>query len=203
MRKFLVIFFSVLIVGAVFYTFRMPILRSFATVLIHEDKLEKSDAIVVLSGGGFDRGNEAVKLFMAGYAPRIICTGGNPATELRVFDIDTLESDLTVANLRRCGIPDSAIIEIKQGTSTKEEANLIERYCIEHNYKRLIIVSSKLHTHRVNSVFRKRLNRIGVELIVRGCNNSRFDELSWWQSEDGLIAVNNEWVKTFYYLIKY
>jgi len=203
MRRFLIIVFPLLLLGALTYVWREPVLRWFATSLIVEDSLQKVDALVVLSGGGYDRGNEAVKIMHAAYVNRVICTGGNPVIELRVFGIDTLESDMTVANLRRQGIPDSVIDVLHGGTSTKEESDMIAQYCHLHHLKKIMILSSKLHTHRVQDVFKKKLKAQGVEVIVRGAPNSRFDELKWWQDEDGLIAVNNEWIKRFYYLWKY
>ena len=203
MRRFLIIFFSLVLILALLYTFRDPELRWFATHLIVEDSLQKADALVVLSGGGFDRGNEAVKIMKAGYVNKIICTGGNPVIELKVFNIDTLESDMTAANLRRQGIPDSCIVELRTGTSTKEESLVIADYCHEHAIKKIMIVSSKLHTRRVQEVFKPKLNKQNIEVIVRGAPNSQFNELKWWQSENGLIAINNEWLKRMYYWWKY
>jgi uncharacterized SAM-binding protein YcdF (DUF218 family) len=203
MRKFLIIICSLILALILLYTFRQRELRWFATSLIVEDSLQKVDAIVVLSGGGYDRGNEAVKIINAGYARHVICTGGNPVIELKVFGIDTLESDMTAANLRRQSIPDSDITELRDGTSTKEESDIIADYCLQHQIKNIIILSSKLHTHRVQSVFKNKLQKQGIEVIVRGAPNSRFDELQWWRDEDGLIAVNNEWIKRFYYWCKY
>ena len=165
--------------------------------------MQKVDAMVVLSGGGYDRGNEAVQIVHQGYTNKIICTGGNPVIELRVFNIDTLEADMTVANLKRQGIPDSLIVEIRDGTSTKEESKIILDYCKQNDLKKIMILSSKLHTHRVQEVFKKKLKQAGIEVVVRGAHNSRFDEMLWWQDEDGLIAVNNEWLKRFYYWYKY
>src|ERR1019366_2285354 len=113
------------------------------------------------------------------------------------FNIDTLEADMTVANLKRQGIPDSLIVEIRDGTSTKEESKIILDYCKQNDLKKIMILSSKLHTHRVQEVFKKKLKQAGIEVVVRGAHNSRFDEMLWWQDEDGLIAVNNEWLKRF------
>jgi uncharacterized SAM-binding protein YcdF (DUF218 family) len=203
MRKFLIITFSLILALILLYTFRKRELRWLATSLIVEDSLQKADAIVVLSGGGYDRGNEAVKIMNAGYTHHVICTGGNPVIELKVFGIDTLESDMTAANLRRQSIPDSDITELRDGTSTKEESDIIADYCLQHQIKKIIILSSKLHTHRVQTVFKTKLKKRGIEVVVRGAPNSRFDELQWWRDEDGLIAVNNEWIKRFYYWWKY
>jgi uncharacterized SAM-binding protein YcdF (DUF218 family) len=203
MRRFLIISFSIILFLVLLYTFREPELRWFATELIVEDPLQKADALVILSGGGFDRGNEAVKIMKAGYVNKAICTGGNPVIELKVFNIDTLESDMTAANLRRQGIPDSNIVELRNGTSTKEESQLIANYCHVHAIKKVMILSSKLHTRRVQEVFKPKLKKQNIEVIVRGAPNSQFDELKWWQDENGLIAVNNEWLKRFYYWWKY
>ena len=187
----------------VVYTCRVPILRSFAWGLIQEDSLHKADALIVLSGGGYDRGNRAVALYNAGYAPKIICTGGNKVIELIVLTIDTLESEMTVANLKRQTIPDSAIILIPEGTSTKEEAALVLNYCKTYHLHHIIVLSSKLHTGRAGKVWRKVFANYPIHITVQGAPSSRFNELEWWKSEDGLIAVNNEWLKTIYYFIKY
>ena len=203
LRKLLIVFLFLLLTGCALYLFRAPILRSFATFLIVEDSLQKGDAIFILSGGGYDRGNEAAKIFEKGFAPKIICTGGNAMNELCVFGIDTLESDMAQANLFQLGIPDSVIVMIREGTSTKEEAKIIFDYCKRNSFKHIIIVSSKLHTYRINNVFRKKLKDAGVDLIIRGAPSSRFNEMEWWKTEDGLIAINNEWLKTFYYWWKY
>lgn len=203
LRKIFFLFLLLLLSGVAIYFLRTTILRSFATYLIDENPLQKADALFVLSGGGYDRGNEAVKVFNAGYVPKIICTGGNAVTELCVLDLDTLESDMTAANLRQHAVPDSCIVLLRNGTSTREEAQLIFDYSLQQHLNRIIILSSKLHTHRINKVFRAKFSAAHIELLVHGAPSSKFNELEWWKSEDGLIAMNNEWLKTVYYWWKY
>lgn len=190
-------------VVCVLYLLRTTWLPFFFSYLTCEDELQKADAIFILSGGGYDRGNEAARIFDAGWAPLIVCTGGNPMPELCVFGIDTLESDMARANLLQWGVPDSVIVMLRNGTSTKEEAQIIFNYCRLHRFKRIIIVSSKLHTYRVNDVFRQKLTEQGVGLVIRGAESWRYNKNDWWTKEEGLIAVNNEWIKTFYYWWKY
>src|SRR5580704_5662408 len=125
MRKVFIALAVLLLIGLAACIFKAPLLRCGATWLIVEDPLQKADAMFVLSGGGYDRGNEAAKLLAKGYAPKVICTGGNPFVELKVFDIDTLESDMTAADLKRLLVPDSIITEIREGTSTMEESDII------------------------------------------------------------------------------
>lgn len=203
MKKLLIAFAVLLLIFSLLFAFRMPLLCACSTALMHEDQLQQVEAMFVLSGGGYDRGNEAVKVFNQGYTKQIICTGSNPLIELRIFNMDTLESDMTVANLKKQAVPDSNIVQIKYGTSTREEADTILNYCKAHQFKKVIILSSLLHTGRVEKVFGKPFKDAGIQLIIHGAPSSRFDEYHWWQSEDGLIAVNNEWIKTMYYWWKY
>lgn len=204
MRKKLLIALGVFVIILIpVFAFRKPLLRCCSAMLIKQDNLQVVDALFVLSGGAYDRGNEAVRIYNNGYAPVIICTGANPVVELKSIDIDTLESDMTVANLHRQLIADSLIRTIRYGTSTFEEADTILGYCKANGYKKIMVLSSLLHTGRVNKVFRKKFRQEGITLLVRGAPSSRFKEELWWESEDGLIAVNNEWLKTFYYWWKY
>lgn len=194
---------SLLVFGVLLYVFRAPVLRSFALFLIQEDSLQRADAIFVLSGAGYERGNETEKIYRAGYSQVIVCTGANPQIQFKVFGIDTLESEVTIADLKRLAVPDSVIVKLPEGTSTREESEIILNYCLTNKLKRVMIVSSRLHTRRVNKVFREKFENAGVQLVVRGAPALSFDEMFWWQSEDGLINVNNEWVKTIYYWWKY
>jgi uncharacterized SAM-binding protein YcdF (DUF218 family) len=204
MRQRIIAFLlAVIMIGAVLMAFRVPILRSFSTVLIAEDELEKVEAMAVLSGGGYDRGNEAVNIYKAGWTNKIICTGGNPELNFRIIGIDTLESDLTAINLQRQVVPDSAIVLIRKGTSTLEESDIILAYCKKQNIKKIMVLSSKIHCRRVRSVFAEKFENANIQIIYRGAKSSIYDELNWWKKEEGLIAINNEWMKTFYYWLKY
>ena len=120
LKKLFLFLFLLILLAGVLYVFRQPILRSCAIFLIKENSLQKADAMIVLSGGGYDRGNETVEVFQQGFVNKIICTGENPVVELKVLDIDATESDMTVANLRRQHIHDSCIVQIKYGTITHE-----------------------------------------------------------------------------------
>ncbi|MFN8287086.1 MAG: YdcF family protein [Chitinophagales bacterium] len=203
LRKLVIALGVLLLIGALLFLFRYPLLRFTSNALIEQNTLQKADALFVLSGNSYDRGNEAARLYAEGYTPLIVCTGANPVTELKSLDMDTLESDMLVANLHRQGIADSVIVQLKQGTSTREEAQTVLAYCQRKGFKKVIVLSSLLHTARVNSVFRNDFEKAGIALIVRGAASSHFKESEWWKSEEGLIAVNNEWLKTIYYWFKY
>ena len=203
LKRLLALLLVVSLTLFVLYVFRAPLLRPFSLFLIKENSLQKADALFVLSGAGYERGNEAVRIFNQGYIPKIICTGANPQIEFKVFGIDTLESEVTAANLKRLQVPDSAIVKLAEGTSTREECVVILHYCQQHHFRKVMVVSSKLHTRRVNKVFRRKFEDAGIALLVRGATPLSYDVRWWWQNEDGMIAVNNEWMKTLYYWWKY
>jgi uncharacterized SAM-binding protein YcdF (DUF218 family) len=98
-------------------------------------------------------------------------------------------------------MPDSLIRVLKTGTSTREEAELILDYSRDLGLKKVMVVSDKFHTHRVEQVFRDKLEDAGIELVLRGAPSSRYSEDQWWAGEAGLLMVNNEYIKLVYYFL--
>jgi uncharacterized SAM-binding protein YcdF (DUF218 family) len=171
--------------------------------LIYEDRLEKSDALFVLSGNSLDRGKEAALLYHQGYAPVLVCTGGVESRDLGVVGIHMKHSVLTRHVLMNEGVDSTAIEMIHEGESTHDEKEAIVRYCQKKGWRKVIVVSSKFHTRRIHKSFRKTLETAGITLILRGAPDSGFDEKEWWKYEDGLIFLNNEYIKILYYAFKY
>lgn len=192
----------VLLIGIVLFMVRFPILRGLGNALVYQSDLRHAEVMFVLSGSPYDRGSEAARLFAGGWANRIVCTGGIIPHDFKALGLDYYESDLIRNRLLSLNVPDSLIEVIHEGTSTKEEADIIIQYCIDHQVKSVIVLSSKFHTRRVKQVFRKRFRKAGIELCIRGAPSTQFDERTWWKSESGLLAVNNEYVKMIWYLFK-
>ena len=202
MRKTLTFLLFCIMLIAVGMVFKTEILRSFSNFLIKQDSPEKADLMVVLSGSAFDRGNEGARLYKEGYAKRIICPGGNLEQLFLILGDTVYESDLCKRNIIRNGVADSLVTVLHYGTSTREEADTILGYCKEHQIKKLIVVTTLFHTRRAGSVYKKRFAAEGITVLMRGAHASDFDEDLWWQNEYGLIGLNNEYMKTLYYLIK-
>lgn len=182
--------------------FHAPLLRFIGNQLIDEDRLTKTQAAFVLSGDAWDRGNEAIKLYKKGFAEKIICTGENVPRLFLIAGIPYPESELTQLHLLSGGIPAQDIELLCKGTSTKEEADYILAYCREHNIKKLTIISTRFHTRRIGNTFRKQFADAGLQLHIHGAPSSAYRENEWWKSENGLIFVNNEYIKILYYWLK-
>ncbi len=203
MRRNLLVFLALCIMLiAVGVVFKTPILRSFSGFLIKQDAPEQADAMVVLSGNAFDRGNEGARLFRDGYAHHVICPGGNLERAFLIMGDTVYESELLGKNIVRNGVPDSLVTILRYGTSTAEEADTLLGYCRAHQIKKLLVVTSLFHTRRAGKVYRKKFADTGIKIIMRGAHDSQFDENNWWKDEYGLIALNNEYMKTFYYFLK-
>lgn len=183
--------------------FRNTILRSVGNYLVVEDPKQKVDAIYVLSGNSFDRGGEAARLFREGWAPKVVCLGGETNPALELYGIHDLSSTQTANVLAEAGVPRTAIELLPEGTSTYEEFQAIARHCQLFHYQKVMVVSSLFHTRRIDTYFRERLYFSGVEMVLRGVQDGGFTRDAWWKSEPGLIFVNNEYIKMMYYWLKY
>ena len=158
--------------------------------LVVADRLEKSDAIVVLGGTMYERPLEAIELLNDGWAPRIylfreIADWGE--VELLKRGVPYTRSvDVQIDAMVRLGVPRDAIRVLDQANSTAEESTHVLRLVTREKYSRVIVVTSKQHTRRARLVMRRRLDGTGVEVIVRP---SRYD-LSpvdrWWSNRSTL-----------------
>ncbi len=202
MKKFLAWLCLCIMLIALGIVFKTPILQSFSNFLMKQDPPEKADLMVVLSGDAFDRGNEGARLYKEGYAKHIVCPGGNLEELFLILEDSVYESDLCKKNIVRNGVADSFVTALHYGTSTREEADTILGYCKQHHIKKVIVVTTLFHTRRAGSVYKKRFAAEGISVLVRGAHAFDFDENTWWQNEYGLIGLNNEYMKTLYYLIK-
>lgn len=197
------IFLGMMVFMLLMILLHKPILRAAGHFLIVQDELKKTEAIFVLSGNSFDRGKEAARLYYEGWAPRIVCLGGETNGALELYGIDDLSFETTRKVLLEQSIPANAIDSLPEGSSTYEEFEAIIRYCRQHQMHHITVVSSLFHTRRIDEFFRLRLHLEGIEMCLRGSDESEFEEDLWWKAEAGLLFVNSEYIKLGYYWTKF
>jgi uncharacterized SAM-binding protein YcdF (DUF218 family) len=181
------------------FLLRHPIMRAMARALMHEDELSKVEYCFVLGGNSHERGMEAKKMYDQGYANRFVCTGSNVPSITEAMGKPITEAEVTAFYLTSNGVPDSCVIVVNEATSTKEESEAILSFCRKTQAKKIMLLSSRIHTSRVHATFAETFEEAGIEMIVHGAPSLKFNEMEWWKSEEGLIAVNNEWIKKVYY----
>jgi len=204
MKRFSIIAGSILAILIVSWLLRREVLVRVGSHLIHEQPLDTVEVLFVLGGNSFDRGNEAARLYDEGYVSRIICMGGNVPSILQVLNKQYKEGELSAIQLQQNLLVDSMDVEVlDKGTSTFEEITEIARYCEDHQIERAMVLSSKFHTRRIRYVIDKVFATGNTELLVRGAPSTKYAESRWWQKEEGMIMVNNEYAKLVYYFYKY
>jgi uncharacterized SAM-binding protein YcdF (DUF218 family) len=192
---------GILVILCLLVLLRIPILRGLGNALVYENDLRKTQVLFVLSGSPYDRGTEAARLLREGWAERVVCTGELIPHDFKALGLSYRESDLIRSRLLQLNVADSLIEVIHQGTSTKEEADVVLNYCKSNHLTSVTVVSSKFHTRRIKQVFKRKFRKAGIELCIRGAPSSSYHESAWWKSEGGLLAVNNEYVKMIWYLL--
>jgi uncharacterized SAM-binding protein YcdF (DUF218 family) len=187
------------------FAFRSQILTGIADYLIVSDKLQPADVIVLLNSDVNTRPFRASELYKQGLAPVIVIarSESTPTVDLGLVPNDT---DISVAVMEKQGVPADKIIVLPFPggvTSTFDEAAVIRQYVLAHQTRRIILVTSAFHTRRARWIFEKTLAGLPVALELVAVPYAGFDQTNWWKNETGLITLNNEYIKLFYYLFKY
>jgi uncharacterized SAM-binding protein YcdF (DUF218 family) len=205
LRALLWICVALIVVAALVYALRRPLLTALASFLVVDQELQPADLIFLLNGEEETRPFYAAELYERGLAPRIAIARAenSPAVQAGVFPNAT---DVTLGILRQRGMPerDIAVLIVPGGvTSTRDEAAALRQYVDERDIQRIILVTSAFHTRRSRWIFRKELAGSPVMLQVAAAPHWGFDTQSWWTDERGLIALANEYIKLIYYWLKY
>jgi uncharacterized SAM-binding protein YcdF (DUF218 family) len=162
--------------------------------LVVENALEKSRAIVVLSGGMPQRALEAARLFREGYAPQVWLTRPvQPAASLDPMGIPNSGEDYFNDHvLQHEGVPASAIRVLEPRiNNTADEMRAVAAEAVREKAERFIIVTSKVHTRRVARLWRQ-LSAGRTRAIVRGATTDAFDAAHWWRNTHDALDVVRE-----------
>lgn len=190
-RRLLSALIVLVIVGAVLALTYGSVLNAIGRFLIVQDRLERSDAIVILSGGkGDERVRQGADLYHGGYAPLVIVSA--PSDEATV---GLPYSEVLRRQALRHGIPASAMIFETQSTSTSQEAQNLRPLLEGRRARRAIIVTSSYHTRRTRYLFRKSFAGSPVEVRIYPVQRDIFDPTGWWTREADTERVVLEYIK--------
>lgn len=196
----------VALLGAgVLYVLRRPLLTAMGEFLVVHDKLRPADAIVVLSGAVPDRILEAVDLYEAHLAPRLILTREPMPAGLEVLRArggnipEPHEENRSIAE--QLGVPAAAISFVPgRVSSTMAEARAIVAYLRQQRIASILLVTSKMHTRRAGMTFRG-LAGNGLQVVVSPTRYDTFNPQTWWHHRAFVRRVVIEYGKLAYYLL--
>lgn len=184
---------GLLLLGVLFHTF---ILNGLADFLIVQDKLEKADAIVVLSGdSNGERVKQAAILYKQGYGRFLVMSGG-----LITWD------QTYAANMKRqamyLGIPAAAILLEDRSKSTYENAKFSLPILKNKGIHSIIVVSSPFHMRRAKGVFQTLCRSEGIKVKAYPVQNSAYQPHEWWTRHEDTQNTIIEYLSLFFYILK-
>lgn len=197
--------FLVTLSAVVLYLGRAQLLGFAGRYLVVDEPLRSADAIVMLSGSIPDRILEAVDLYQAKLAPRLILTKEGPLPGLDALRAkggnlpEHHELNLSVAE--QLGVPRQAITLITTPAwSTLTEAHAIVDYLKQEGLRRVILVTSKAHTRRAKLTY-EGLAGADIDFIVHPSRYDPFEPDNWWQRRPYVRRVVIEYLKLLNFVL--
>ncbi|HEY5885899.1 MAG TPA: YdcF family protein [Pyrinomonadaceae bacterium] len=180
-----------------------------ARFLIVYEPIEKSDAIVVLSGSATyrERAQHAGDLFNAGRANRVVLTNDNLKSGWSsAAQRNPFYYELAREELKRAGVPDGNIqIMMDPILGTHDEAIKLRDYCEKQNVNSILVVTSAYHSRRALWTFRKVFNeankKVGMDPAAAGIETP--SPSTWWLHRFGWDLVPREYVKLVGYWVRF
>jgi len=180
-----------------------------ARFLIVHSPLAKADAIVVMSGSATfrERARHAATLFNEGRAARIVLTNDylksswSPEEQRNPYYYERSRDEL-----RRAGVPDEKIAVIMMPiTGTYDEAVLLKEYSETNQLSSLLVVTSAYHSRRALWTFRRVFRGTGKSIAIDPAEPGLESPgaKTWWLHRLGWQMVPNEYLKMFFYWLRY
>lgn len=158
--------------------------REVFIALVDNDCIQKSDAIILLEGDGFNRYRKAVELYNEGYADKIIFSGGITDYEYGSYPF----SDV-LPHILKDGVPNEVLVHESTSQNTREQAIEVIKLAIKHKWNKLILVATHEHQYRAYLTFLRRVLDTGMNIILYNApvrNLGWFSETGWGRRIDRL-----------------
>ena len=192
-----------MILAGLLWACRFSILRAAAAAWVIDDPPSPVDVVVVLGGGADFRPFKAAELYHAGLTKRILVANVKPSPTAEL-GLHRSETDISIGVLTNKSVPLENIIRFGQNvTSTRDEARALRDWVSTNQIKTVAIPTDPFHTRRVNWFFTRELRGTGVRVITPVASPREYTTTNWWTCEEGLIAFQNEVIKSGYYRLKY
>ncbi|MBK8946938.1 MAG: YdcF family protein [Ignavibacteriae bacterium] len=169
-------------------------LREKFIAIVDNDRLKKSDAIILLEGDGVNRCKKAADLLLDNWADKLIFSGG-----INNLDYGSFPFSYILTELKKNGIGSKDVIHEEKSMNTLEQAINIVEMAAKLNWKRIIIVASHYHQYRAFLTFLKQviLSKINLELINAPSSDLLWFEESRWGRRFDLLDSEFDRIKKY------
>lgn len=130
-------------------------------ILMNSEPLEKAEAIILLAGDGFFRVPRAVKLYQAGWAPKIVISGGIKDEAYGSFPAKDI-----LPRLRKMGVKPEDIIMEDKSMNTREQAVNLMTLAKKKKWKKVLLVASLYHQYRAFLTFLHARNQVNLKKLI-------------------------------------
>lgn len=157
-----------------------------------QSSLEKTDAIVAISGGETgSRAAEAIRLYQEGWAPKLIFSGD-------ALDPNSPSNAAAMRSIAlSAGVPPAAIVLEEDSADTNQNAAGVAAITKANNYRSIILVTSPYHQRRASVTFRRALGP-EVRIINHSTTDQAWRRSRWWDSPYSQALTLAELQKTLY-----
>ena len=161
------------------------ILLRLGNFLVVQDTATQSDAIIVLSGGGYERVDKGIELLKAGISDTLIFTGA-------AFDGTVSNADTMFDYASHQGVDKASIVLEHKATNTLENA-LFTQKLFTPSPKTITLVTSQYHQKRASIIFRKVYKN--TTIYDAPAHAVFWNVESWWSSNEALHLTLSEVLK--------
>jgi uncharacterized SAM-binding protein YcdF (DUF218 family) len=165
--------------------------------LVREDPLEKSQVIVVLSGGLPDRALAAAQIYRDGFAREVWLTQplqpGASMEDLHLPYAGEEQYNRMVLTGQGVRLGDIRLLTPRI-LNTADELRTVAEALDQQPGARAIVVTSRAHTRRVRALWRKLSPGDRGRLLVRASTEDPFDAEHWWRTTNDALTVVREYL---------
>ena len=136
--------------------------------LIVRDHLQPAGLIFVLGGDYELRAPAAAALFHEGLAPQIVVAREQAEID-RPYQKARNFTDITIQILTSLGVPGKAVVQLRPEPpvlNTADECRALRGYLEQHGTRRVIVVTSAIHTRRARLMLHRALKGMNVEISM-------------------------------------
>lgn len=163
--------------------------------LVVEEPIQKSDAIIVLSGDKGERVEKAAELYHQGYGTYFVISGG-------IVYNDVTAAQLMKEHALQLGIPEKMIILEDRADSTYENADFTRQIIENYPIHSAVVVSSNYHMKRVKMIFDRDFKSSKIKLYYAGAKDRYFNKGQWWSNNKSIMITITEYLKMIGYAVR-
>lgn len=190
--------------------FSGTLLRKLGNLIVLEEPLARSDAVVVLTTGieYYPRLMQAADVYRQGLVNNVVINGNRKTDTFRQLETMGFERCCawyadSIRILTMLNVPENKIIWIsaEDAYDSVSEAEIVGKVLIEQNLRNVIITTSKFHSRRAKYIWKKMYeNRLSISVVPAKADPYNPD--NWWKDGKQIRWVLAEYGAWIYYFWK-